>query len=87
MKKVFFMALAILLMAIPAMADNLTFSWDANTEPGDIPASEVPSLESDYSNEVSVTISNAPAPPSVFQGIIEVVLNFFKWLFGGLRVA
>jgi len=131
MKKI--IILAILLMATPVMADDVTFQWDANTEPdlagyhlyqgtvsggpytrltnpGDIGPtvttytlpnvadgvwfyvltaydSETPSLESDYSNEVSITISNAPAPPSGFQAIIEVVINFFKSLFGLFRVA
>ena len=131
MKRIIF--LAVLLMTTSAMADDVTFQWDANTEPdlagyhlyqgtvsggpytritnpGDIGPtvttytlpgvtdgtwyyvltaydSETPSLESDYSNEVSITISNPPAPPSGFQAIIEMVLNFFRKLFGGLRIS
>ena len=50
--------------------------------------SEVPVLESDYSNEVSDIVSNGPPDPpqNLAVRVLQAIMNFFKGLFGGLRV-
>ena len=48
---------------------------------------EIPSLESDYSNEVFVKISNPPNPPSMFRLFIQTVMNWIRGWFSGFSIS
>ena len=53
-----------------------------------VTAYDTEGLESGYSNEVSLVLDTTPPePPTGLQAIWQVIVSFFKKLFGGLRIA